>query len=127
MTFTVQDACRVQRDLGLLDVHVAYVDLDTDWFVLAHTEAERLAARPVPAREFLVVSVPDPVPLTDCAFYVYLAVGNLDGRLCCTGNVLPSRPAVRLPAGRLVRAAHQLAARCAGAGSVGSLAVADET
>jgi hypothetical protein len=89
---TIADACRVQRDLGLLDVHVAYVDLDTDWFVLAHTTAERLAARPVPAREFLVVPVPDPVPLTDCAFHVYLAVGNLDGRLCCTGSVLPGCP-----------------------------------
>lgn len=68
---TIEDACRVQRDLGLLDVHVAYVDLDTDWFVLAHTDTER---------GLTALS-----PLAQCAVHIYLAVGNLDGRLCCAG------------------------------------------
>jgi hypothetical protein len=38
--FTVEDAKRVQRDLGLGDVHVVYID--DEWgFSLAHTDAER--------------------------------------------------------------------------------------
>lgn len=39
MSFTVEDAKRVQRDLGLTGVHVVY--LDGTGFVLAHTDAER--------------------------------------------------------------------------------------
>lgn len=39
MSFTVEDAKRVQRDLGLTGVHVAY--LDGAGFVLAHTDWER--------------------------------------------------------------------------------------
>lgn len=39
--FTIADARRVQRDLGLGSVHVYYVS--EDGFVLAHTDAERAA------------------------------------------------------------------------------------
>lgn len=44
MTFTVEDAKRVQRDLGLGDRHVVYTADGTinGWgFVMAHTDAER--------------------------------------------------------------------------------------
>jgi hypothetical protein len=37
--FTIEDARRVQSDLGLGHAHVYYVDYDG--FVLAHTDAER--------------------------------------------------------------------------------------
>jgi hypothetical protein len=40
MIWTIEDAKRVQRDLGLGEVHVAYIDLD-EGFVIAHTDAER--------------------------------------------------------------------------------------
>lgn len=40
MIFTIEDARRVQRDLGLGNVHVAYVDPD-EGFVLAHTALGR--------------------------------------------------------------------------------------
>lgn len=40
MMFTIEDAKQVQRDLGLGDRHVAWVDLD-EGFVLAHTNDER--------------------------------------------------------------------------------------
>ena len=39
VTVSIADARRVQRDLKLTDVHVAYVC--DDGFVLAHTDAER--------------------------------------------------------------------------------------
>jgi hypothetical protein len=39
--FTIEDARRVQRDLGLGHAHVYYVD--HPGFVLAHTDAERAA------------------------------------------------------------------------------------
>lgn len=41
MSFTIADARRVQRDLGLGNAHVYYVD--HPGFVLAHTDAERAA------------------------------------------------------------------------------------
>jgi hypothetical protein len=69
---TIADACRVQRDLGLLDVHVAYVDLDTDWFVLAHTDAER--------ENQAMIS------LSQCAVHIYLDAGGLGHKLCCIGQ-----------------------------------------
>ena len=41
MMFTIEDARRVQRDLGLGHAHVYYADYDS--FVLAHTDRERAA------------------------------------------------------------------------------------
>jgi hypothetical protein len=40
--FTIEDAKRVQIDLGLGDRHVVYFDL-AEGFVMAHTNAERTA------------------------------------------------------------------------------------
>lgn len=68
---TIEDAKQVQRDLHLLDSHVIYVDIDSDWFVIAHTGAER-------ANQLMI-------SLTQCAVHVYLMTGNLDHKLCCAG------------------------------------------
>ena len=83
MAYTIADACRLQRDLGLLDSHVIYADIDSDWFVIAHTGAER---------ELQAES-----PLTECAVHRYLAAGGLDHRMCCTGLVLPGCPRFVFP------------------------------
>lgn len=68
---TIEDAKQVQRDLHLLDSHVIYVDIDSDWFVIAHTDAER--------ENQLMIS------LTQCVLHQYLMTGNLDHKLCCAG------------------------------------------
>ena len=73
---TIDDARQVQRDFGLTGSHVIYVDIDSDWFVIAHTDAERANA--------LMIS------LTQCALHQYLAGGGLDHRMCCAGN--PDHP-----------------------------------
>jgi hypothetical protein len=39
---TIETARQVQADLGMSNVHVAYVS--KDWFVIAHTTQERLEA-----------------------------------------------------------------------------------
>ena len=58
MMFTIEDARRVQRDLGLDGVHVAFVDDSEDgYFVLAHTGAERASG----------------MNLRDCAIHRWLA------------------------------------------------------
>jgi hypothetical protein len=69
---TIEDARQVQRDFGLPDSHVIYVDIDSDWFVIAHTDAERACAAAV--------------PLTRCALHRYLLAGGLDHRMCCAGR-----------------------------------------
>ena len=85
--FTIADARRVQRDLGLLESHVAYVDLDTDWFVLAHTDTERSKVWDAEVRALLVdPGLVDTVSLADCPVHVYLRQGNLECRLCCVGG-----------------------------------------
>ncbi len=78
----IDDARRIQFDLNLGALHVFWVDIDTDSFVIAHTDPERLAAAEPVAREYL--RVPDPVPLTQCSLHQFLA-GHyyLDHLLCC--------------------------------------------
>lgn len=55
----IEDAKRVQRDLGLGEVHVIYIDLD-EGFVMAHTDAERASG----------------MDLRDCHYHYWL--GKLD-------------------------------------------------
>lgn len=66
--FTVDDARRVQQDLGLKD-HVAYVS--EAYMVLAHTDPERVAR----------------LDLHDCIVHRWLAMGDLGVGLgitsCC--------------------------------------------
>lgn len=66
MTFTIMDACRVQRDLGLGDRHVAYIDPD-EGFVMAHTDAERASH----------------MILAGCEIHLWLADG---GGICAYGE-----------------------------------------
>jgi hypothetical protein len=66
--FTVEDAKRVQADLGLQDVHVAWFDLD-EGFVLAHTDAER-------ALQALS-------PLAECDIHWWLAAPGRRVTICC--------------------------------------------
>jgi hypothetical protein len=80
---TIADACRLQRDFGLLESHVIYVDIDSDWFVIAHTGTER--------------GLQSLSPLAECAVHRYLVTGGLDHRLCCTGNVQPGCPRFVFP------------------------------
>lgn len=65
--FTIEDAKRVQQDLGLRDVHVVYFDLDEGW-VMAHTDAERAEA----ARNVLA-------PLTSCWAHLWLSLEKSPG------------------------------------------------
>lgn len=69
---TIDDARQVQRDFGLAGSHVIYVDIDSDWFVIAHTDAER-------ANQVMI-------SLTQCALHQYLMAGGLDHRMCCAGG-----------------------------------------
>lgn len=69
---SIEEARQVQRDLRLLDSHVIYVDIDSDWFAVAHTDAERASQ--------LTIS------LTQCALHQYLIAGGLDHRMCCAGG-----------------------------------------
>lgn len=55
----------------MLASHVIYVDTDSDWFVVAHTDAER--------------AVQVMISLAQCPVHVYLSQGNLDHKLCCAG------------------------------------------
>ena len=56
----------------MLACHVIYVDIDSDWFVVAHTDAER--------------AVQVMISLAQCPLHAYLATGGLDHRLCCAGG-----------------------------------------
>jgi hypothetical protein len=60
--FTIEDAKRVQRDLGLGDRHVVYVD-PACGFVMAHTDAERAAGQEV---------------MNACRFHYWLTVISCD-------------------------------------------------
>jgi hypothetical protein len=83
MAYTIADARRLQRDLGLLESHVIYADIGSDWFVIAHTGAER--------------GLQALSSLAECSVRRYLALGGLDRRVCCTGLVLPGCPRFVFP------------------------------
>ncbi len=59
--FTIEDAKRVQRDLGLGEFHVVYIDLD-EGFAMAHTDAERASG----------------MDLTECQFHYWLSKLGVD-------------------------------------------------
>lgn len=74
--FTIEDAKRVQRDLGLGDRHVVYFDPD-EGFVLAHTDAEREAG----------------MDLTTCRFHYWLCkLGEDPSWALWVGNGFPGSP-----------------------------------
>ncbi len=74
--FTIEDAKRVQRDLGLSEVHVVYVDPD-EGFVLAHTDAERASG----------------MDLRDCRFHYWLVkIGEDASWVPYVGGGFPGSP-----------------------------------
>ena len=54
MSWTIEDAKRVQRDLGLGEAHVVYID--DSGFVMAHTDRERASG----------------MDLADCRYHYWL-------------------------------------------------------